>query len=90
MTKNILITGGAGYIGSHISEVLLQNKKKVFIIDDLSTGYKRLINPKAKFYKVNISNIKKTRSIIIKIVNNSILPMIINKIKQFFVNELRL
>ena len=66
MTKNILITGGAGYIGSHISEVLLQNKKKVFIIDDLSTGYKRLINPKAKFYKVNISNIKKTRSIIIK------------------------
>ncbi len=66
MTKNILITGGAGYIGSHISEVLLRYKKKVFIIDDLSTGYKRLISPKAKFYKVNISNIEKTRSIIIK------------------------
>ena len=36
--KNILITGGAGYIGSHVSEVLIKNKKKLFIVDNLSTG----------------------------------------------------
>ena len=62
--KNILITGGAGYIGSHISENLIKSKKKLFIIDDLSTGYKRLINKKAKFFKVNIGNKKKIKSII--------------------------
>ena len=66
MIKNILITGGAGYIGSHISELLIKNKKKVIIIDNLTTGFKRLINKKAKFYNVNILNRKKIRSIITK------------------------
>ena len=66
MVKNILITGGAGYIGSHTAEILTQNNKKVFIADDLSTGFKKLVNNKAKFYKVNILNDKKIRDIIIK------------------------
>ena len=57
MVKNILITGGAGYIGSHISEILIQKKKKIFILDNLSTGHKRLINKKAKFILGDISNI---------------------------------
>ena len=60
MVKNILITGGAGYIGSHTAEILIQNNKKVFIADDLSTGFKKLVNNKAKFYKVNILNDKKS------------------------------
>jgi len=66
MIKNILITGGAGYIGSHVSEVFIKNKKKLFIIDDMSTGHKRLVNRNAKFYKININEKKKIRSIIIK------------------------
>jgi len=69
MTRNILITGGAGYIGSHVSEILIKNKKKIFIVDNLSTGYRKLINRKAQFFKVNINNKKKLRSIII---NNKI------------------
>ena len=36
--ENILVTGGAGYIGSHIVEQLLKMKKKVIIVDNLSTG----------------------------------------------------
>jgi UDP-glucose 4-epimerase len=64
--KNILITGGAGYIGSHIAEVLNKSKKKIFIVDNLSTGFKKLINKKNVFYKVNISNTKEIRNIIIK------------------------
>ncbi len=64
MIKNILITGGAGYIGSHISEILIKNKKNVFIVDNLSTGYKKLINKKAKFFKENILNVKKIHKII--------------------------
>jgi len=42
--KNILITGGAGYIGSHVIEKLIKRKKKVFIVDNLVTEYKKLIN----------------------------------------------
>ena len=66
MTKKILITGGAGYIGSHICENLIKNKKKIFVIDNLSTGHKKLLNTKVKFYKVNIMDQKKIRYIIIK------------------------
>ena len=56
MTKKILITGGAGYIGSHICENLIKNKKKIFVIDNLSTGHKKLLNTKVKFYKVTFAN----------------------------------
>ncbi len=44
--KNILVTGGAGYIGSHIVEKLVKINKNVFILDNLSTGFKTLINKK--------------------------------------------
>lgn len=66
MIKNILITGGAGYIGSHIAELLIKKKKKIFIIDNLSTGHRRLINRKAKFLLADIKNIKKVRKFIEK------------------------
>ena len=66
MIKNILVTGGAGYIGSHTTEILIKNRIKVFIADDLSTGFKKLINSKAKFNKVNILNSNKIKKIVIK------------------------
>ena len=49
MKKKILVTGGAGYIGSKISYDLTDSGYEVFVIDNLSTGYKRLINPKVNF-----------------------------------------
>ena len=61
--KNILITGGAGYIGSHIVEQLVK-KKNVIILDNLITGYKKLINKKAKFIKGDIKNKKKIAKVI--------------------------
>ena len=64
--NNILVTGGAGYIGSHIIELLIKQKYKVFIIDNLSTGYRKLINKKAKFYKLNIFKTKQIKEIILK------------------------
>ena len=63
---NILITGGAGYIGSHIVEQLINSKNNIIIIDNLVTGYKRLINKRAKFIKADLKNKKKIKKIIFK------------------------
>ena len=54
--KNILVTGGAGYIGSTVAHDLIKSGHKVTIIDNLSTGYKSLIPSKAKFYRADISD----------------------------------
>ena len=53
---NILLTGGAGYIGSHTALSLLDSGHKVHIIDNLSTGNKILIPKSAKFTNCNINN----------------------------------
>ena len=66
MVRNILITGGAGYIGSHVTEILLKKHKKVFLIDNLSTGHRKLINKKAKYFKLDIHNKQKIKKIIKK------------------------
>jgi UDP-glucose 4-epimerase len=64
--QNILVTGGAGYIGSKIAADLIKKKYKVYIIDNLSTGHKILINKKAIFLKCCIGNKKKVYSFIKK------------------------
>ena len=53
---NILVTGGAGYIGSHTVDALIKGGFNVVIIDDLSTGFQRLLHPKATFYQISILN----------------------------------
>ena len=53
---SILITGGAGYIGSQLSYILTDNNIKHVIIDNISTGFEKLINPKAIFIKGNFAN----------------------------------
>ena len=55
---NILISGGAGYIGSQIAYDLIDKGYDVTIIDNLSTGSKLLVPSKAEFYKCDISNTK--------------------------------
>ena len=54
----VLVTGGAGFIGSHIVDRLVDEGYKVFVIDNLSTGKKENLNPKAKFYKADIQSSK--------------------------------
>lgn len=55
---HILLTGGAGYIGSHTSLTLIDAGHQVTIIDDLSTGHAELIPKKSKFIKCNINDNK--------------------------------
>ena len=64
--KNILLTGGAGYIGSHVANYLLDKGCKITIIDNLSTGHKKLIPKKSKFYNCDIANTKKVTEIVKK------------------------
>jgi len=54
--KKILVTGGAGFIGSHLVERLLGDGHRVVVIDNLSTGRKENLNPKAKLYKADVRN----------------------------------
>ena len=51
---SILVTGGAGYIGSHTVYKLIEDGRDVVIIDNLETGYQQAIHHKAKFYKGDI------------------------------------
>ena len=50
----IVVTGGAGFIGSHVVDAYVASGHRVFIIDDLSTGDRRNLNPKAVFHSMDI------------------------------------
>ena len=52
MMQKILITGGAGYIGSHVAEILTKYKNKIFIVDNLCTGFKKLLNNSKNFFPI--------------------------------------
>ena len=82
-SKNILVTGGAGYIGSHIVEQLIKNRETVIILDNLVTGYKRLINKKANFIKADI----KSKSEITKVIKNYNISSIIHLAAYLNVSE---
>jgi UDP-glucose 4-epimerase len=55
---NILITGGAGFIGSHIADAYIAEGHNVIVVDNLSGGVLENINPKAKFYQLDIRSEK--------------------------------
>ena len=54
MKNKILVTGGAGFIGSHVVDELIDSGQEVIVLDDLSGGFVENINPNAKFVKGSI------------------------------------
>jgi len=52
----VLVTGGAGFIGSNIADLFIENGYEVVIVDNLSTGKEEFINKKAIFYKKDITD----------------------------------
>ena len=51
-----LVTGGAGFIGSNLVDELIRQGHEVIVIDNLSTGNKENVNPKATFENIDICN----------------------------------
>ncbi|MDP3052543.1 MAG: NAD-dependent epimerase/dehydratase family protein [bacterium] len=56
-SEKIIFTGGAGFIGSHIVDKYIDLGYKVVVIDNFSTGFKKNLNKRAKFYKADIRNL---------------------------------
>lgn len=58
-----LVTGGAGFIGSNLVDELIKKNHQVVIIDNLYTGKKENVNPKAEFYNLDICDFKKIKPV---------------------------
>lgn len=52
----ILVTGGAGFIASHVADAYIKQGHDVVIVDNLATGFKHNINPKAKFVQMDVQD----------------------------------
>ena len=59
--SKIIVTGGAGFIGSNLTDALIDKGHDVLIIDNLSTGKREHINPKSKFFEVDLRDFDKIK-----------------------------
>lgn len=61
----VVVTGGAGFIGSHVTNKLLEAGNEVTVVDDLSRGFRDLVSPKAKFVEANIADREKMAEVLV-------------------------
>jgi len=61
--RNVLITGGAGFIGSHLADALISRGCRVAVIDDFSTGREENLNAAATLYRLNTTDRKGVRKV---------------------------
>ncbi len=52
----VMVTGGAGFIGSHIVDLLVEEGHRVCVVDDLSTGRLENLNPGVNFYRIGVES----------------------------------
>jgi len=52
--RRVLVTGGAGFIGSHVTDAFIDRGDKVWVVDDLSSGRRANLNPRATFLEADI------------------------------------
>lgn len=61
--QTILVTGGAGFIGSHVVDAYVRAGHRVVVVDDLSSGRRANVNPAADFRKLDIANMRAVRQL---------------------------
>ena len=54
--RRILVTGGAGFIGSHVADAYLARGDEVWVVDDLSTGHRHQVPERAHFVKLDVAD----------------------------------
>lgn len=64
--KNILVSGGAGYIGSHTARALVQQGYRAVVLDSLVTGHRQAVGPDMTFYQGDIADAALVRQIIVQ------------------------
>ena len=52
--KNVLVTGGAGFIGSHVVDALIEGGARVTVVDNLVTGFREFVNPAAQLAEIDL------------------------------------
>jgi len=53
-----IVTGGAGFVGSNLVDALIGHGDEVIVIDNLATGKKEYVNPKARFYELDLRKLE--------------------------------
>lgn len=61
--SKVIVTGGAGFIGSNIVDALIERGDEVIVIDNFSTGKRENLNPKAKLFEVDLRDLEKIKPI---------------------------
>lgn len=64
ISQKVVVVGGAGFIGSHVADALVERGFDVHVIDNLSGGKKENVNPKAVFHKADIRNLAEIKPLI--------------------------
>lgn len=64
MSMKILVTGGAGFIGSNVVDAYVKAGHQVAVVDNLTTGKKENLNPQAKFYEIDIRDKQKLSTVV--------------------------
>ena len=62
----ILVTGGAGFIGSHTTDALVAAGHSVAVLDNLSAGKREQVNPAARFYQIDLREAERVKEVVAK------------------------
>lgn len=64
MRGNVLVTGGAGFIGSHVVDLFVEEGYNVAVLDNLHTGKRENLNPAARFYEVDLRDAEQVAQVV--------------------------